>query len=320
MIKTGMLCVLLLSATANANASDMKVYDFTVDFVDCVKNYDAESDEYVRPGNSESSLMNGRATLNGGFDGNYWGYMNCLSKSRGGTQNSTLQKGKTCPELYVTTPRGQVYIPPGVDGKRVGVLGSFWVCNGSSWNADSGKILQPGGGGTPAPAIPSTDCAAKVLTSGNCRFSFPAMTHGSALLKRYGPVHGNPGTYEGEMVAQCTNGVMASVSATCSISQCVVGSAVSWGGITKSGQSALCSGSVSYDGSAVQQAGQRQYFSSIELALLGTKVVTGSAYFGCESGRWVNLGSANSICQLKAPVELSCRSEVVAGVKRFYCE
>lgn len=318
-VKLGMVCAILFPFVVNAE--EMKVYDFTADFVSCVKQYDAESDEYVRPGVSESSLMNGRSQLNAGsFDANYWAYMSCLTKNRGGTRSGALQKAQVCPERYVTTSRGQVYIPSGVSGKRVGVLGSFWVCNGSNWVTDSGAITLPGGGGKSAPTVPSTGCAAKSLSSGNCRFDFPAMSHGSALLDRFGPTFGNSGSYEGEMTALCNNGVISPVSATCVASTCSSGATVSWSGATTSGQSALCSGVVSYDGSASQGASAKQYFSSMELALLGTKIVTGSAYFGCESGRWVNLGAANSICQLKSPAELRCYSETISGVKRFYCE
>ncbi|MAF42694.1 MAG: hypothetical protein CMI54_00805 [Parcubacteria group bacterium] len=312
---------LLLSAQSFASSGDMRTYSFTSNFIDCVKKYKDQSDEYAQAGNSMSSLMNGRGVVSGGeLDSSYWTYMNCLSSSASGTASTALPVGRTCSEVKIETSYGRLYIPPGVEGKRVGVSGNFWKCTSGSWVRDSGKVVVPGGDDiTPPPQEES--CDLETVEYKGCQFTLGSTSNGQTVSDNFGPYFGDlSSNVEGRYLAVCRNGHFESVEASCEPVSCNEGERVEWTGLNSYGDSALCSGEVDYDGVVQHAKSNIVYYKSEWMAKLHTKIIEGEATFVCKDNRWVKSTDRPSTCSVKSINELRCQSKTVGGEKLFYCQ
>lgn len=318
------ILILLVMTTASfcGHASNMKTYGFTSDFVDCVKRHSAESDNYVRHGKSQSSLMNGSGISGEPLNSSYWAYMNCLSASNSGTSNESLSIGRTCRQMSISSPYGTLNIPPGIEGKKIGISGHFFKCSSGNWVSTSGAITNPGGGEiSPEPPENNASCSTETITLGGCYFSLDGTTHGQTSSDKYGPFWGDSDAQaEGEYLAYCRNGNYELVNSSCEPVSCQDGEKVEWGGIGPKGEGVLCSGSVSYNGQVEHNKADPVYYKSLIMARLGTKIISGKASFICKKNKWVLSEGESPTCSLKASAALDCGSKTTNGEKLYYCE
>lgn len=322
LIKTTLaISAFIFSVGAVASTSDMKTYRFTSNFVNCVKQYKSQSEEYVQAGNSMSSLMNGRGVIGGGkLDSSYWTYMDCLSPSASGTVSSALTVGKTCPEIDINTNYGRLYVPAGVEGKRVGVLGHFWSCQSGSWKKEDGAISMPGGDDI-APPQEKSSCLEKTVSWNNCSFKLSGTKHGLTVEDNYGPYFGDLSSdYEGKYLAQCKDGDFILEDASCEPVACMEGEKVEWVGSGSSGDSALCSGEVDYDGVVQNTKAGITYYKTEWIAKLHTKIIEGEATFVCKNNKWVKSTDRPSTCKIKPINELDCASQKIGKDNLYYCQ
>lgn len=323
MRKIFFLSLMMLSST-HSYAEDMRIYGFTSSFVDCVKSYNSEKDEYSRAGNSESGLMNGRSKLAGApLDSSYWSYMSCLENSQSGTVNSSLDIGKTCDKVELNTSYGDFYIPPGVDGKKVGVLGYYWECSNGSWSKIDGEVINPDGENIEAPPVQNQRCDEQEFNISSCKFNVSSKKHGQTAEDAYGPLWGDlTASSEGRILTSCNNGSYEVISSTCNPVNCQAGETVSWSGTNAVGVGSYCSGKVNEDGSVFHEAAPRVYFASENLAKIGTRIISGESKFVCHEGEWVSLVGNDSSCSVKTIEELNCQSVSINDDenREYYCE
>lgn len=305
-------------------ASQLKIYDFTYSFVECVKSNSSQSDNYTRVGKVDSSLMNGEGIIvSSDLNGSYWDYMDCLSPSNSGTQNRNLEEALTCPGVNFNLSDRRFYVPPSVDGKKIGIANRFWLCSGGSWRESDGVIVIPNGQNinTPTPYM-SGDCESEIIKSGRCTFELKEAKDGFNSEDQFGSIFGDDWNgYSGNIIANCTNGSFRVMSNTCVIDQCISNEAVEWSNSSGSSGDSLstCKGNVSYNGDVVTGEQERQYFSSLKEAISLTKVNLGSATFNCREGSWVRPSSA--LCRTKTSSELNCSSIKGAGDgDLFFCQ
>lgn len=287
-------------------AADMRIYNFTSAFIDCVKQHEQDEQKLSAEGASVSALMNGGESIpSGQIKTNYWSYMNCLSRSDSGTANESLPAGSGCPDISITSDYGELYIPPGMDGKIVNIRGYSWTCSGGSWQS------------TGEPSLSKTGCNSQVVTNNACRFEFAETRHGQSVESWFGPKAGSiNSTSEGYARASCNNGQLTITASTCAPSSCEIGADVSWVDLQTG---AYCSGNVASDGTASSEIPHRLYFPTLDSAKLGTRVTTGTATFVCMSGRWSQKGTAT--CARKLVPQLNCSSLASAtGGRKYYCE
>jgi hypothetical protein len=303
--------------------AQMAIYDFTYDFIECVKGFGSESGEFVRHGNSESSLMNGREVLQGAaLDDNYWSYMNCLSQARSGTDStSSLPILSSCPEREITYAGGRVYIPPGLDGKRVGISNFFFQCVSGSWQNITGQVVNPiGGNETPEP--PSYEsCPSQEITRGECTFSFGSIENGYNAEDYFGQIHGDANAgHEGYALATCVNGDLDVATSSCTPNQCESGVPLSWGAPSAlDGKWASCLGDVALDGVVNAEPEATRYYPSLLAALTNTKITTGRAEFNCSNGKW-RIDTRVSTCEVKPQSGLECQFILSSNERKYYCE
>lgn len=313
---------LVLLSSSNALADEMRIYGFTSNFVDCVKSHTNEKDQFTRAGNSESGLMNGREDLAGGELGSsYWSYMSCLNNADSGTVNKKLSVSKTCEKVELDTSYGYFYLPPGVEGKKIGRAGYYWGCSSGSWSKVSGDVVNPGGVNIPEPAIKNKSCNQKEINISSCKFNLSSTKNGQTSEDAYGPLWGDESSsVEGSILASCNNGSFTVVSSSCKQVNCQEGETVTWSGVNSVGAGAFCSGEVNYAGEAQHRKVERRYFASETLAIIGTRIIDGSSSFVCHDGEWVNKGDVNSTCSVKIRDDLDCHSKDNGLTKEYYCE
>jgi hypothetical protein len=314
------MSALLSSASARAQ---MDIYDFTYDFIECVKRFDSESGEFVRHGNTESSLMNGREVLQGAALGNnYWSYMDCLSQSRSGAASaSSLPILVSCPEREITYAGGRVYIPPGLDGKRVGISNFFFQCVSGSWQNITGQVVNPIGANESTKPPVYKSCPSENITRGECTFGFGATENGYNAEDYFGQVYGDANAaHEGYALATCVNGELDVVTSSCTPNQCEFGESLSWGAPSAvDGQWASCTGDVALDGVVNAERETTRYYSSLLAALNNTKITTGRAEFNCSNGRW-RIDPRVSTCEVKPKNGLRCQFILSSNERKYYCE
>lgn len=293
-------------SSLSSMAADMRIYNFTSSFIDCVKQHAQEEQESSADGTSVSALMNGGKSIpSGQIKNNYWSYMNCLSRTDSGTANISLPVGGGCEDISITSDYGQLYIPPGLDGKTVSIRGYSWTCSGGSWQPQA------------EPELSNAECDTQVVTNNACRFEFPGSRHGQSVEDWFGPKAGDlSATSEGYARGVCQNGVLQISASTCAPSTCESGELVSWIDLQTG---AYCSGNVAGDGTVSSTPPQRLYFPTLDSAQLRANVTTGAATFICTGGHWSQKGGAT--CAKKTVTQLNCSSLASAtGGRKYYCE
>lgn len=312
---------LMLPFGAHAN---MRTYTFTSKFIECVKKFDVQNNQFSMPGKSDSSLMNGTDTItvSGGKPSNYWSYMNCLSLAEGGTSSSVLDTADTCPEYKTTIMGVDIYLPPSRQGKRVGVRGRFFVCQSGNWSMSNGDVSIPGGGVIEEISQPES-CPQKNYTLNSCSFTLSEASNGESVSDRYGPVYGDKNaTSEGSVRAICSDGNFIVTEKTCRASTCTSGQEMVWQGRSSDGRMGYCKGEVAHDGFASSVSVTRRYFSNLITAKLNTVSVSGTAVYLCDQGQWkLDADSPSTYCDVKSQDDLICDSVTSeSGATRYYCE
>ncbi len=315
-----------LLSTHDVQATELRTYKFTSNFVDCVKSHEGEKGEYTQSGLAESGLMNGRSKIpSGAIDGNYWNYMDCLSLSESGTTNEVLSTASTCDEIRFSVNGKSYYVPPSVDGKKLGLAGRFWVCESGSWVSDSGVIDVPDGSDvTPPENNDDSPCGVSsemnyrgcpfLITSSdlgaNADGSIKTRNHGASLSIFYGPEYGDVNALaQGEGVAICNNGSWSvdTTQTTCEALSCDINETVRWAGYD-SGSQLICDGRVGYGGSVTANpttgGNPIPVYSTEYIARALTVIKEGSAQFTCSLNGWIEVSST---CSKKPSSELVCR-------------
>jgi hypothetical protein len=314
--------VFMFFVSLSAYASELKMYNFTSDFVRCVKAHGSETNEFVRYGLTDSSLMNGRVKLSGNkIDDNYWTYMNCLSKTNGGTRNGSVSAASTCKASSLVVNNRRIDIPPGVEGKRIGVAGAYFECSGTRWLSISGTVIDPTKQRAPPAAEGLSPCAATTKELSGCRFLLSATSHGQNAEDYFGAIYGDASSsYEGRMLAFCKNGNFEVSESECQKQTCASGEMVYWKGLTTDPSKIIqCEATVAFDGIAIPTPSPIRYFSSIEQAREYTEIRSGRGQFLCSQGRWTEQVGSSS-CEQKTLQSLSCDFIVASnGQKKYYC-
>lgn len=322
-----MIIFSILFFSYHVNAEDKRIYGFTSEFVECVKGHSDESNEDEFPGNSVSGVMNGESLVSAPLGNNYWGYMNCLSRANSGQVNLNLTTKENCPELSV----GGLYLPPGLDGKRIGVKGRFFVCSSGSWSVDTPSVRVNGEiDNLPIYEEPA-GCESQTITVESCSFTFEnpnevLSLNGETRNSSFGPLYGDVSGFEGKANAVCENGDWVIKGSSCLPLNCQSGTSVRWVGEDNSGVDGLdnvlanCSGDVLDNGSVTQSSSTTTYFSTEVLARKFTKSVAGNASFVCSKNQWVKNPNITSQCSMKSREELSCFSIESNGNIKHYCE
>jgi hypothetical protein len=318
-----------MSAVSGYTHAQLRTYSFTADFVDCVKGYASELDDFTVPGVADSALMNGRAVITGGteLDGDYWNYMDCLSKARSGTANEALITTVRCPAIDVSLGGKSLSINSGREGKNIGLSGYFWRCSGGSWVRTTGVVRDPIGGNEDIDT-PDTRTSCESITknddNGNCSFTLGSSEHGRVVEDFFGPKFGDDAEFQGYGRYVCRGGAYEAVSVRCAPSTCQSNVSVDWAGLSNVQEPVIsrCSGRVNEAGFASQSDIPRSYYPSLVEAKLRTIITTGSAQFVCHDNEWV-LPKFNPVkaCTTKSSNELECGTIVIDGIKKLYfCE
>ncbi len=308
----------LLVIFGDVARADMERYEFTANFVQCVKANSGDQENYTTSGNSQSALMNGE-NLTNNFRGTYWSYMDCLSKEEGGNSRSFVPTATSCPGVNTVIGGHRIYTPPGVSGKRVQMAGVEWICQSGKWQRTSE------GSGDTNDGIDGDDtqhCGASVAQKDLCSFEIPEMRHGASLKVYTSPTPSgsdSPFLANGEAVASCDNGRISLSRAVCQINECEVGQEVQWHARTAFGRQ-TCKGEVAHDGYVEQGEVERRLFSSIVEARTKTEILTGQAKFICDNGRWRKQDNVDASCAVKPLAQLVCKAvPLQGGTYQYYC-
>lgn len=299
---------------AEASRSDLRSYQFTSDFIDCVTRFEDDESEHSRPGKTVSSLMNGSSVLSGPLGSGYWNYMNCLQPT--GTSNLNVDAARMCPGLSLPIDGRTMYVPPGKDGKIIGLGGRYWECRGSDWVRISSL---PDGGAVSDPS--KKECPSTTLVEGQCQFNLDPTPHGRVVEKEFGRYFGHDSNYNGSIMASCKNGSFEVVKSNCEPQRCQEGEIVRWGGFganSADSNSSRCEGEV-YNGIAEQSPPSTRYYPNLEMARDRTVILSGYSEFACRGDRWVPM--PGSVCEQKRSEDLSCqgvRSD--NGSTKYFCK
>jgi hypothetical protein len=313
--------VLLAPSVSHANNLDLRNYQFTADFINCVNRFESEGDRYDRPGNAVSGLMNGNAVFSGPLGSDYWSYMDCLQPT--GSSSLNVDEAQICPGLSLPVNGRTVYVPPGANGKTIGLAGRYWECQGEQWVRLSSLPDYVDGTGGDIPDPNKDACSGAIISKDQCQFNLGESEHGRVVEKQFGRFFGDDTSFNGRAIARCNNGSYETVELTCSPSSCKEGEVVRWGDSAASAQgqvttSSRCEGEVR-NGVAEQSLTSVRYYSSPEMARDRTVILSGYAEFACHNDRWVPL--SGSVCERKPPDEMSCQSaRADNGSAKFYCE
>jgi hypothetical protein len=321
---------LVISCFATNAFADLRTSEFTSEFVTCVKRYEDERLDFVRPGLAESSLMNGSSILpSAPLDGGYWGYMNCINglddNDEFGVATST---NPTCPQRIIELPGRQIKIRSAPAGKVVGVLGYFFRCEGgaggASWVSIDGRTINPVGADREVPEpVTEDNCLPKEVTVGQCKFPLPGTQNKRTVESSYGAYYGDDdNNNQGYIRAVCRNGDFDVIESSCFENTCEVGKVVTWHGVDFRGNVSQCQGPVKADGSVEHQSSGVQFFSSLPEAISRTRVLQGNTDMTCKDGVWQPpQSSSGGSCFVKAPEELVCDSINIANERSmFFCE
>jgi hypothetical protein len=315
----------VLIFSGSLKAETLKTYNFTANFVDCVKGHENEKSYYTSSGLAESGLMNGADKIpSGSIDGNYWDYMECLSLADGGTRNHTLAEVDTCPEIRFSVNQRSYYVPPAADGKIIGMAGNYWRCDAGAWTTESGVVSGPDITPTPSPVNEDKEqCGVQAsLSTNRCLFSVTVddlgvstsgsllkKNHGSSISLSYGPDYGDyDATHQGHSQAICNDGnwELQAGETQCSELMCNVGESVTWSGISE-GKQVICDGTIAEDGTVIANSTQGgldpTIFADIFFARAMSKVMEGEAVFACGVNGWQEV---TSTCKRLKPAELTC--------------
>lgn len=321
--KTGMFSIplmfVVMSASFNVSAAQMKTYEFTSSFTECVKAQTSENTKYTTSGLAESALMNGSSVMNGSsIDGSYWTYMNCLDSSSSDTANSSSDTGTSCPSFIVSYNGTKLRVPPALPGKTISIKGLNYQCVDGSWQKNTTENY-----GLPTIA---NDCSSTTIEISQCSFSLPEAASGRYSTVTY---RSNSGTesssfYDGEAVALCENGDYTIVSSTCEVQTCQQSVESSWSSTSSTSsysgttQGALCTGTIDAYGYAYTETPELRYFSGLDEAQEKTAISVGEARYYCTNNTWKELAST---CRLKQSQELSCSSRKDAnGNYEYACQ
>lgn len=311
--------LILISSTTHA---EMKIYGFTEDFVSCVKSNSEQSDDYTLHGSAESGLLNGQGVIDGSnLDGTYWNYMNCLSKSRGGSTNGTLDISDSCNGEIKSSGGNSFYLPPASNGKTAGVDGYFFKCSSGSWSEVSAVVKNPTGSDRDISPPENRDCSESTFKLSGCTFTLGASKHGYTIEDVFGPKYDvSEIGFEGHVRAICRNGANQVVTSSCLPTSCSSGQEVSWFGKDEYGRSGICSGKVDSKGFASAEPKETKYYSSLEEAKLKSILFEEGSYSrsACSNGYWEP--TADSSCNIKNVDELNCTSVGDGFNKRYFCK
>lgn len=306
---------ILLLQHAQAGASELRIYGFTSTFVDCVRAFESESDSSSNQGVAQSALMNGHSVLSGQkLDGQYWQYMDCLTPTNSGVDNTVLAQTSSCPELRINLGDREVYVPPSVSGKVFSLGRSSWVCQGGQWTRDTG-----GGEGGVSDPVPEKfeSCSSSNFKVDNCTFPLPSRLHGASISAVSMLSDSIDGVfYSGRAPFVCNDGkwTVSEPDVECRPSYCNESQRVSWNSPDSLTQ---CSGMIHSDGSVVHEPSVEIYFSSLAEALRMTKSMVGHAEFSCTHSGWKPIVTS---CAQKGPNELACKERTTAiGTKEYSC-
>lgn len=298
------------------SAGPQKTYQFTRYFTQKFKEGTDQQAGFELNGAAASSVM-GPTNLAGGkvnFDANYWSFIDSLSSSTG-TSSTETAAAPTCDGIIITSPTGEKgYLPPGIEGKRSAALGKSYRCEGTGWvetNAD---------GTAGSVGLRTASCESQTFTAGSCSFTFPDATHLETVFDGYGQLFGDNINLEGNAKAQCVNGTMNLVSATCRPVACAGGETVTWRGVnfnTQHEEYPRCQGEVTESGFVTART-ENQFFSDIESARTYTKDTNGIAQFACTSKGWQLMQGSPSTCIYTPPQDLNCGKPGFAGDKELY--
>lgn len=296
----------LLLFPSTTTAADLRIYEFTAGFVDCVERHEDEKHDNASAGLAESALMNGNAALRGDLKNNYWSYMNCLSDSTAGTRHRNLRTAATCPELHIELGKRTLNVPPAVDGKRIGVAGVQWVCQSGQWQRHHGD------GDTPTEPEEPAACAATTIQQAQCTFNLASRGHHEGIsVESESSALGDGGYsafYQGKLRAMCVDGEFEVLEQSCQAQVCEVGQIMTWLATEDDDRegddnAVSCFGPVEANGWVTQADEELRYYSQLGEARQKTKRRVGRAEYRCDSGRWqVEL----SECRLKRQQELHC--------------
>lgn len=312
---------LFFTQESSAAPNNLRNYQFTSDFVECVGRFSSEESLYSSPGRSVSSLMNGEGVFSGPMGSNYWSYMNCLQPS--GTANSLVDASSVCPGLSLPVNGKTIYVPPGKDGKTIGLSGRYWECQGSNWVRLTSLPSGSAGGGGYIPDPDPQNCNSSIVSSGQCLFSIPETRHGRNFESQFGRFFGDQSDFNGTISGRCENGSFRIDESSCERHKCRYQETVQWSGSSTSLDSpdfsrVRCEGAVT-NSYAEQKASPVRYYPTSEIARDRTSVLSGYADFACHNDRWVPLPGA--VCERKPREELSCQGvRADNNSMKFYCE
>lgn len=303
-----LLFFVVITFSSLAKADELRTYLFTSSFVDCVQSGRERSDTV---GSVDSSEMGGENVISGEkLDGQYWNYMNCLSKVNSGVNNESLRQTVSCPGAWVRWGASSLYISPATHGKKVNLNGAVLSCNAGQWSASGTNVTisdSPSG---------RNSCAVETKQIGACEYSLPSKPDGSSVKVFSNIVSGvsSNGFYSGEALFSCVDGVWSSQveSTVCEQQRCEIGEVVTW-----SSGDAVCDGVVDGSGRASLLEKENIYFSTLLEAKNKTKVQQGSASFSCSSGGWKFVSGS---CKQKTLNELVCKTRLTStGMVEHFC-
>jgi hypothetical protein len=319
-LKISLVSLILFSSSSFAD--QMRIYGFTNDFVSCVKARNEQSENYTLHGSADSGLLNGQGIIDSGnLDGTYWNYMNCLSKSRGGTKNENLTQSTPCTGALREKDGTTFYLPPALDGKVAGVDGFFFKCSNGSWSSVDPVVKIPSGGSRDITPPGSSSCSSETKSFSGCTFELGSSKHGHTVEDFFGQKYdASEKGFEGYVKAVCRNGTHEIVSNSCLPTTCQSGETVSWFGKDVYGRSGICSGTVNSEGFALNTKSDTKYYSSMSEARLRSIVIKQNSYSQsiCTNGHWEI--TADSECKIKTAEEMECQSVGSDFNKRYFCK
>lgn len=336
MLSKGLNIFILLAFSTLASSpsfAEMKTYEFTKAFIDCVNGYTSDGKSLTTQGVAESALMNGTEVIGGApLGSNYWAYMDCLSKSNSGTASSATETKESCPSsLYSLGSHGnKLFIPPGAEGKTVSVKGVTFACSSGVWTRQG--VVQPGTDLDPEDC--DQDDADRVMQVGACTFNLPITQHNGFATASFDAKNtmSIEGFYSGELKAKCVDGVFQAVETSCELQTCQANQEVEWRGGYKSGHHdksfATCKGTVDANGYVTLIQPDTEFYRTELGARLYTKIPKGEARFYCDNGKWKqpptsgrdHLGNSypTPTCSYKTQAELNCFSRKSSSGKIEY--
>jgi hypothetical protein len=290
--KIVLLTILLTALSATANT--LKTYDFTQNFISCLKDGSAKITRYEEVGQSSSS-----AITDSDFYNNYWQNMDCIRSTSSPVSSSNISERSSC-SGFTIKGENKVRVRPALVQQKVHVGGYTLLCTTNGWDI------------TEEPELNSS-CTNKVIPQGHCDFPVEKATDGQ--LKRYvfdGLVDGK--NYHGKLVTRCRDGNFEILEKNCKEVVCPTDTKVSW---TDKSTGKTCIGKLDENGNAAAADTNNKLFSSLTDAKNNTYINYGSAKFACIHSQWRLL---NGNCLTKAPKELICEKTISGLTTKYSCQ